>query len=91
MNHYLKSILSLGGIRCFTCGKRLSFWGVQCEFCGQEKALAQSIKVLAFATLAGGFGVGYLFGGAGGFLLGGLIGLSAFVAIEIAVDRLMRK
>jgi hypothetical protein len=88
---YLKRIQTLFVVRCFTCGKKQPFWGEQCEYCGQEKAMAQSVKALAFLAIIGGFVVGYMFGGPGGFLLGGLVGGLAFAAIELGVDRLMRK
>lgn len=91
MNDYLNRILTLFGIRCFACRKRLAFWGEQCEFCGHEKAMAQSVKALAFLAIIGGFIVGYMYGGPGGFLLGGIFGLAAFVAIELIVDRVTRK
>ena len=54
------------------------------------KAMAQSVKALAFLAIIGGFVVGYLFGGPGGFLMGGLVGGLTFAAIELGVDRLMR-
>jgi hypothetical protein len=91
MSDYLKRILTLFRIRCLACGKRLPFWGEQCEYCGQEKAMAQSIKAVAFLAIIGGFVVGYLFGGAGGFLLGGIIGVAVFVGIELFADRAFRK
>lgn len=91
MEAYLKRILTLFNLRCFACGKKQPFWGEQCEYCGQEKAMAQSVKALAFLAILGGFMVGYLYGGPGGFLLGGFVGALVFAGIELGVDQLMKK
>ena len=91
MEDYLKRIVSLLGIRCFGCGRRLPFWGERREFCGHDKSTSQSLKAVSFVALGGGFLVGYMYGGPGGFLLGGVIGVVAFVGIELLVERLVKK
>jgi len=78
-------------VSCFGCGNRVPFWGENCPHCGDEKTVCQSVRIASVTSLVGGLILGAIFGGMGGFFIGGLIGLVLFAAIEQAATYLAKK
>jgi hypothetical protein len=65
----------------------MPFWGETCPFCGADKSLAQSLRMLAGGSLLVGGLLGYFMHGAGGLIVGLLLGLAA----ALLIDRLLPK
>ena len=69
-------------MRCLMCGKKVPFWGEGCPYCGADKSIAQSLRMMSVVSLIGGMALGAFLAGLGGFFLGGIIGCVVCFAIE---------
>jgi hypothetical protein len=77
-------------MRCLLCRKKIRFWGETCDYCGTDKSMAQSLRMLAIGCLAAGAGVGYFMRGTPGLIVGGLLGMAACLLIDRLLPKFFR-
>ena len=77
-------------MRCLLCRKKIGFWGENCDYCGGDKSMAQSLRMLAFGCLLAGCGLGFYLRGMPGLIVGGLLGLAACLLVDQLLPKLFR-
>jgi hypothetical protein len=64
------------------CAKKVPFWGEGCPYCGADKSVAQSLRMMSVVSLVGGMALGAYLSGIAGFFVGGILGCVACFVIE---------